>query len=170
MPLSQALPAHKTSHENGGTDEIDATGLTGAGGGGAAQFDEVGSLYRLKPTFDTLAQDDLGDGSEGTIQMTGGYMLLTVSGTGPRDASFEMDGSTGDVTAVAEGDLELLVDGDAVVSIGGAAKRLVIAGGMGVTFPALAADPSPGAYNMIYFNTTTDKHRAWDGAAWNDLY
>jgi hypothetical protein len=37
MPLYQpgggAAAAHATSHENGGSDEINATGLTGAGGG-----------------------------------------------------------------------------------------------------------------------------------------
>lgn len=41
--LSGGAPdAHSTSHENGGSDELDVTGLAGAGGGG-----NTGTLYRV---------------------------------------------------------------------------------------------------------------------------
>jgi hypothetical protein len=53
MPLSQpsgggAVTAHATSHQNGGADEIDATGLTGVGGGGGSVSATV-----LSPSSDT---------------------------------------------------------------------------------------------------------------------
>lgn len=50
--IATAAPplAHHTQHENGGSDEIDATGLTGAGGGGIA----LDALFNFGSTFDSI--------------------------------------------------------------------------------------------------------------------
>lgn len=180
MPLSQALPPHKTTHENGGTDEIDATGLTGAGGG-SAEFDVDGTAYRLPTGKDTVAQEDPADGTEARLTMAAGVVELFADDGSSDNATINMSGSGidietaggNDITLSAAGsaaDINLLADASIVLSMGGAASRVAMAGGIGVTFPALTADPTPAGNNLLYFNTTTDKLRCWDGAAWNDLW
>ena len=57
--ISTSAPplAHKTQHQDGGTDEIDVTGLVGAGGGGLplGDFTVMSSLIEALTGFNTIA-------------------------------------------------------------------------------------------------------------------
>lgn len=49
--LVTAAEAHKASHQNGGADEIDCTGLTGTGGAGILGDGTVGRVFRHSRLF-----------------------------------------------------------------------------------------------------------------------
>lgn len=63
MITGTAAPsAHHTQHENGGSDEIDATGLTGAGGGGIG----IADFFSIHHTFESITgynNNNTGSGS-----------------------------------------------------------------------------------------------------------
>ena len=69
--ISTSAPpiSHHAQHENGGTDEIDATGLTGAGGGGGLAFD----TSQFTTMFESLS---------GWNQLTTGSATFTLGGDG----------------------------------------------------------------------------------------
>jgi hypothetical protein len=141
MPLSQALPPHKTTHENGGADEIDATGLTGAGGGGGGGGWEEVSTYGAKLA---AGRDTVLDQNE--------------------DAYLYMDGG-GDIELTAGaaglGSVSLFPSNSGIVDVGS---------GNGVRMPRLAADPASPATGQTYYNTVSNKLRCWDGTAWQVLW
>ena len=77
MIAAAAPPAlHHAQHENGGSDEIDATGLTGAGGGGIS----LSSFFPISEPFSSI------DGYSQTIQ-NGGSITLTSTSLNLRTSS-----------------------------------------------------------------------------------
>ena len=67
--------AHKTQHEDGGVDEIDATGLVGAGGGVAV--DDF-LWFELFPALDTYTQTT---SNSGAITLTAQYLTVKTGAT-----------------------------------------------------------------------------------------
>lgn len=72
-----APSAHHTQHENGGSDEIDATGLTGAGGGGIA-LDE---FINISMPFESMTGYSNDSSNSGTITAYYGGLLCDTGST-----------------------------------------------------------------------------------------
>lgn len=81
------------------------------------------------------------------------------------------------ITMSAGGDTDFYQDGYLALAVnngtnGGAdTDKHYLYGGHGVVVPKLAADPASGASEagQIYFNTTSDTFRGYDGTAWGEL-
>lgn len=71
IATTAAPSAHHTQHENGGSDEIDVTGLVGAGGGGGG----VGALISYQSNIDSL------DGFYTTSTGSGGVTITSAGAT-----------------------------------------------------------------------------------------
>lgn len=77
MISTSAPPSlHHAQHENGGTDEIDVTGLTGAGGGGGG----IGSFYNYSSSFDDYNTVNADNSGSGTVSLSA-YSLSIKTGT-----------------------------------------------------------------------------------------
>jgi hypothetical protein len=110
--------------------------------------DDGGGTWKFAPSQNEIADEDVN-----------AYLFMPGAGTGNVDLN-------------ATGEMKLEANDGSAGGPDRAKHNLV--GGHGVIFPELAADPSgtvlTGVGNLVYFNATTHKHRAWDGTAWHDLW
>jgi len=78
MISTSAPPAlHHAQHENGGSDEIDATGLTGAGGSGGG----VGSFHNLSTLFESLTGYNITGTGSATTTLSAFVVSLNTGAT-----------------------------------------------------------------------------------------
>lgn len=77
--ISTAAPplAHHEQHENGGEDEIDVTGLTGAGGSGIA----LDSLFTFGSTFESLSGYTTTPSGSGATSVDAAGVLMSTGAT-----------------------------------------------------------------------------------------
>jgi len=80
MIATSAPPSlHKTQHQLGGSDALDVTGLTGAGGGGIA----LGASHSFNSTFESLSGYEVVQTGTGVVTLNkNGILLDTGSGAG----------------------------------------------------------------------------------------
>ena len=84
MIASAAPPSlHHTQHENGGSDEIDATGLTGTGGAG---FDIL-KYFDVSDTFNALNSSDQSVSGSGSVTLNEGSVTMDTGVTANSIAS-----------------------------------------------------------------------------------
>lgn len=179
-----------TVADDSGNEEVDVTIAASGGGGGTMQWDEVGSVYQfpLGGGFDTIEQEDLGDGTDSYAYISSGVFdietddgagqtaYVTADSSSPKVSMKANDGAGSfaqiDLAAGGNGQIAMYVSEAVVVNISGTSdpSRFFILGGTGLVIPSLAADPGSPVAGQMYFNTGSSKARMWDGAAWNDLW
>lgn len=135
-----APAAHATSHEDGGSDEIDVTGLVGAGGGAGAAG--------LVPVVLMFGSQSKIDANDSTASYT---RLMPVFIAGPmklRAAVFSV--ATGNSGTVQWGLFDCSSDATACTKLAGGSGTLGSSGFQSIAASGAPVDIDPGAYIFIW--------------------
>lgn len=105
-------------------------------------------------------------GSPGTGgRLQSGYVIVTSFG----GQSYLV--LNGELAALSSGDDTLILSANQETPGGGNDTKIKMLGGHGVVVPILAADPAGGASEngQLYYDSGTDKFRAYENGSWADL-
>jgi hypothetical protein len=137
--------------------------------------------YRNNGT-DTYIEDFLGDGTQNIVLANSRSTQINAYGAAGLNFLQDRSGSTNSarlffsnatsgksVALLNEGNNLALATSGTPGSATGTTRAYVKDTGA-VNFVPLAADPSPAAKGDVYFNSSTNKLRCYNGTSWNDLF